>query len=155
MQVVTFILREHEYAFPIEVVKEIVEMPRAEPLPDAPPFFEGVQSLRGEVLPIINLRLRIGLPAAEETEDGKRKVLVAQSGGVKCGFVVDDIRQVKHLEAELIQAPPLILETVGDKYIDKVAKEKSEDGTASYLVILSLDGILDFEIGDRRAAVGA
>ena len=148
LQVVTFVLSGGLYAFDIEKVREIITLQAVEAVPDAPPFLEGVYSLRGEVVPVIDLRVRLGFGKIENTAE-ERKAVVTDHAGLRCAFLVDDIAQVRRLDDVRIQAPPPSLLKIGEKYLTGVFQDPADK---TYTVLLDLDGLLSFEL---KGALGA
>jgi len=98
-QYVTFYLREALFAVPVEEVREIVRMPAVTRIPMAPPYVEGLANLRGEVLPVVDLRTRLGL---ERLADEGKKVVILDRDGVPVGVVVDRTAQVLHVDGSRI-----------------------------------------------------
>lgn len=104
-QFVVLRLGRDEFGVPIGAVQEIVRLPDAlTHIPRAPEFVEGVINLRGAVLPVIDLRRRLGLPAIERT-DGQR-VMVFTSEGTRTGFIVDAVAEVLSIPVRTISAAP-------------------------------------------------
>jgi len=106
-QVVVFRLGKEEFAVPIESVQEIVRLPdEMTKVPKAASAVEGVINLRGAVLPVIDLRRRLGLAAVERSDRQRIVVLVIE--GVRTGFIVDSVAEVlKVPRAAIEQAPRL------------------------------------------------
>jgi purine-binding chemotaxis protein CheW len=103
---VGFVVGEVEYAVAIARVKEIANPLDIVNLPHAPPAVVGVADYRGDVLPVIDLRLRFGLPAAEVTR--RTKWIVVDVLGRLAALVVDGVTEVFGTAgAELRPAPPL------------------------------------------------
>ena len=69
-----------------------------------PYFVEGVVNLRGKVIPIINLRTRLGLSSEEPTKD--TRIVVVEAGRLILGFIVDSVEEVLRLPEEFIEPPP-------------------------------------------------
>lgn len=109
-QFIVFRLGEQEFGLPIEAVEEVARAPeRVTPLPRAPAFIDGVMNLRGEVLPIVDLRRRFAIAAAP-TRSGQR-VLVLATGGGRTGFLVDAVSEIlKAAEDAIVPAPDVLLE---------------------------------------------
>jgi purine-binding chemotaxis protein CheW len=104
-QVVVFRLDKEEFGVPIESVQEIVRVPEAlTHVPKAPPFVEGVINLRGAVLPVIDLRRRLGLPAVERSD--RQRVMVFLIEGMRTGFIVDSVAEVLKIHKSAIEAAP-------------------------------------------------
>ncbi len=104
LQLVSFQLGPEEYAIDILGVQEIIRMVEITHVPNAPHFVEGVVNLRGKVIPIINLRTRLGLPSAEPTKD--TRIVVVEVAHLILGFIVDSVEEVLRLPEEFIEQPP-------------------------------------------------
>ncbi|MBX9835014.1 MAG: chemotaxis protein CheW [Burkholderiaceae bacterium] len=104
-QVVVFRLDKEEFGVPIESVQEIVRVPEVlTHVPKAPPFVEGVINLRGAVLPVIDLRRRLGLPTVERSD--RQRVMVFLIEGMRTGFIVDSVAEVLKIHKSSIEAAP-------------------------------------------------
>lgn len=98
-------LGRDEFGVPISAVQEIVRLPDTlTRVPRAPEFVEGVINLRGAVLPVIDLRRRLGLPAIART-DGQR-VMVFTFDGTRTGFIVDAVAEVLSIPTRAISDAP-------------------------------------------------
>jgi purine-binding chemotaxis protein CheW len=82
---------EERYAFPIRQVREVVGAPSLTFVPRCPHHVAGVMNLRGQVLPVVDLRRRLGLRGGE---GGERKVVVADWSGEAVGLLVDEVEAV-------------------------------------------------------------
>lgn len=109
-QFVVLRLGHDEFGVPIDCVQEIVRLPdELTRVPRAPDFVEGVINLRGTVLPVIDLRRRLGLPAIARTEG--QRVMVFVVDDVRTGFIVDAVAEVLSIASRAItQAPRLSTE---------------------------------------------
>jgi len=96
---VAFLLDGDAYALPIERVREIVRLRPITPMPRTPASVPGVISLRGEIVQVLNLRARLGLPVAEPTRSS-RIVVVYGEDGAHSGLLVDAVREVLRLPEE-------------------------------------------------------
>lgn len=104
-QVVVFRLDKEEFGVPIDSVQEIVRVPeQLTHVPKAPPFVEGVINLRGAVLPVIDLRRRLGLDAVERSD--RQRVMVFLIEGMRTGFIVDSVAEVLRIHRSAIEAAP-------------------------------------------------
>ena len=112
---VTFRLAGETFALPVEPVREVLRVATITRVPHAPQPIRGVTNLRGRVIPVIDLRLRIGL----ETRDLDRasRVMVVASRGRLLGLLVDAVHQVLHVDLNRVQAPPEDVMTVQSDYI--------------------------------------
>jgi purine-binding chemotaxis protein CheW len=121
LQLVTFELFEEIFALPILDVREIIRMTDITPVPQAPGFVEGVINLRGQIIPVVDLRKRFGLNSAELTDD--TRVIVVELGHyIVIGLIVDAVREVERLPAEAINPPPaLVAGSIGAEYIKGIS----------------------------------
>ena len=104
-QVVVFRLDKEEFGVPIDSVQEIVRVPEElTRVPKAPPFVEGVINLRGAVLPVIDLRKRLGMPAVERSD--RQRVMVFLIAGLRTGFIVDSVAEVLMIHKSAIETAP-------------------------------------------------
>ncbi len=104
-QVVVFRLDKEEFGVPIGSVQEIVRVPdELTHVPRAPAFVEGVINLRGTVLPVIDLRRRLGLPEAERSD--RQRVMVFLIEGARTGFIVDSVAEVLKIPKTAIEPAP-------------------------------------------------
>ncbi|MEF8700515.1 MAG: chemotaxis protein CheW [Candidatus Accumulibacter sp. UW20] len=104
-QVVVFRLDKEEFGVPIDSVQEIVRVPEVlTHVPKAPPFVEGVINLRGAVLPVIDLRRRLGLLTVERSD--RQRVMVFLVDGMRTGFIVDSVAEVLRIHKSTIEPAP-------------------------------------------------
>ncbi|RMH09568.1 MAG: chemotaxis protein CheW [Nitrospirae bacterium] len=104
LQVVSFDIGTEEYAVDILAVQEIIRMVEITKVPKAPYYVEGVINLRGKVIPIIDLRLRFGLPPAERTKE--TRIVVVDVSDIILGLIVDSVTEVIRIPSSLIEPPP-------------------------------------------------
>lgn len=104
LQLVSFQLGNEIFAIDILGVQEIIRLVEITRVPNAPHYVEGVVNLRGKVIPIINLRIRFGLPRTEPTKD--TRIVVVEVAHVNLGFIVDSVEEVLRLPEECIEPPP-------------------------------------------------
>lgn len=112
---VTFDLADEIFAIPVSMVREALRVSTITRVPHAPHPIRGVTNLRGKVIPVIDLRVRIELPAREI--DRLSRILVVGSRGRVLGLLVDAVRQVAHIEVDRIQPPPEDVVTVQSDYL--------------------------------------
>lgn len=104
-QVVVFRLDKEEFGVPIDSVQEIVRVPEElTHVPKAPSFVEGVINLRGAVLPVIDLRRRLGLGDVERSD--RQRVMVFLIDGMRTGFIVDSVAEVLKIPRAAIEPAP-------------------------------------------------
>ncbi len=104
VQLVTFSLGTEEFSIDILKVQEIIRPMDITRVPGAPGFIEGVINLRGKVIPVMDLRKRLGMPPQEETRD--TRIVVVEVGGKTVGLKVDSVSEVLRLPTDRIEPPP-------------------------------------------------
>jgi purine-binding chemotaxis protein CheW len=120
MQVVSFALGTEEYGVAIAQVQEINRMVAITHVPRAPKFMEGVINLRGQLIPIIDLRTRFGMPRVEQTKN--TRIVVTEIGAKRVGMVVDSVSEVHRIAEDQIEPAPDLLTSVDTDYIRGVGK---------------------------------
>lgn len=148
-QLVTFSLSGEELAVPIGMVQEIVRRPEITKVPNAPAFVEGIGNLRGNILPIVNLRTRLGMDA-READDATRVVVLSRNGSTT-GIVVDSVAEVLHVEKDTLEAPPNAVAAVDGHYLRGVAKV---DSGKRLVMILSVDKVLPDSLAAMAGTAG-
>jgi purine-binding chemotaxis protein CheW len=99
-----FRLDSEEYCVWIRSIKEIIRLPDITPIPRSPADILGLISLRGTIVPIFNIRRRLGLPAGEVGPKSRIVVVVLDAGPV--GMVVDHVTEVISIDPDALEAPP-------------------------------------------------
>jgi purine-binding chemotaxis protein CheW len=120
IQVVSFKLGSEEYGVDIAQVQEINRMVSITHVPRAPQFMEGVINLRGQLIPIIDLRARFGMPRTEHTKN--TRIVVTEIGAKRVGMVVDSVSEVLRLATDHIEEAPEMITGVDTEYIRGVGK---------------------------------
>jgi purine-binding chemotaxis protein CheW len=102
---VVFRLDDEEYAVDVDAVQEIIRVPEALiRVPRSFDFVEGLVNLRGTVLPVVDLRTRLGLPRSERDE--RQRIVVLIIGGVRTGFIVDSVAEVGRIGRHVLEPAP-------------------------------------------------
>jgi purine-binding chemotaxis protein CheW len=102
-QLVVFKVDKSEYALPVGNVGEILRMVAISPVPEAPAWLPGVINLRGRVIPVIDLRIRLGLPAVPVGVN--TPILVTESEGHTVGLVADAVTELLTVPHDAIEPP--------------------------------------------------
>ena len=132
---VTFYLADEIFTLPVTNVQEVVRVTGITRVPHAPFPVRGITTLRGQILPVVDLRLRLGLPETDTTE--LSRILVLQSRGRRIGLLVDRVREVVRLLPSQVQSPPADVMTEQSEYILGVYPYAE-----SLLILLDLDKVL-------------
>ncbi len=116
----TFRLADEEYGLEILKVREIMGMLNITAVPRTPVFVRGVINLRGNVIPVIDLRLKFGMDELAQTEE--TCIIVVDVVGTEMGIVVDKVSEVLNIGSEDIQDPPSFGVTVNTDFILGIGK---------------------------------
>ena len=133
----TFSLAEEEYGLEILKVREIIGIMDITAVPQMPEYVKGVINLRGKVIPVIDLRLKFGLPPAEYTD---QTCIVVVDVGSLTGIIVDTVQEVLDIEGSQIDPPPPLGANVDTTFILGLGKVKDE-----VKILLDVDKVLSTE----------
>lgn len=104
-QILTFMAGDEMFGFYILDVSDIIEPPEVTKIPTAPPYVLGLMNHRGKAVPVMDLRLRLGLPAGEYDE--RSCVIVAEINTMLCGLLVDRVTDVENISPGDIARSPV------------------------------------------------
>ena len=138
LQLVIFQLANELYGVNIHSVESIIKLQTITPVPHAPAFVEGVTNLRGNVLPIIDLRKRFGLELRTETSE--TRIVVLDVDGQQIGMVVDGVKEVLTINDEAVEPPSPIVSGIDSSFITGIAKVGDE-----LIIMLDLGKVLSAE----------
>jgi purine-binding chemotaxis protein CheW len=139
-QLVGFVISDEIFGVDILMVQEIIRGAVITPIPNSPDFVEGVINLRGNIIPVIDLRKRLNLYLEDQSND-KNWVLLLDVDNRITGFVVDRVTQVLKIEPDQIEPPPeIVVAGLKSQYINGVC-EIDDD----LLILLDFDRILLME----------
>ena len=138
---VGFIVAGEFFGVDILMVQEILKNVNITAIPDSPAFIEGVINLRGNIIPIIDLKKRLKLSEKRKTSDNDLWIIVLNINGRVTGFVVDHVTRVLKVQADSIKPPPeLVISGLKSDYIRGVCKQEQQ-----LLTILDFNRILIVE----------
>ncbi|MEM9864030.1 MAG: chemotaxis protein CheW [Myxococcota bacterium] len=144
----TFTTDDMFYAFPIRNVTEIIGMQTITTVPDVPPFIKGVINLRGKVIPLMDVRLRLGLQGVEYND--RTCIIVVEVTDRNVGVIVDAVSDVLTIDTAQIEPPPDYRSGNDTHYISGMAKR--EEGI---VVVLDAEELLRISETDTRRGAGA
>lgn len=135
----TFALGHEEFAFQVLRVREIMGVQEITAVPQTPGYVKGVINLRGKVIPVVDLRLKFGLPEIEYTQRTCIIVVQIQSGSGKLliGVIVDAVSEVLTLQSSDIENTPDFGNGVATPYLLGMAKIKGK-----VKILLDIDMVL-------------
>lgn len=117
---VVFSLGALQYAAPIARVREILRPLPVTRLPRVAPWVRGLFNLRGQALPLLDTRLRLGLAGASAAGPSKARVVVAEASEGAFGLMVDEVVEVLKCPPEARQAPRSVLDLPSARFIASV-----------------------------------
>ena len=136
-QVLVFHLGQERYGIPIDQVKEIIRYSEPTGVPHTVSFLDGIISLRGEMIPLINGRKRLGHELKEP--DKRSRIVILQDGPHRYGILVDAAAQVVTLSRGNIEPPPAVLGGIDAEFIQGVCEHKG-----CLIILLNLRRFLEF-----------
>lgn len=119
-QFVIFMLENEEYGIDILRVKEIKEMMNITRVPKAAHYVRGVINLRGEVIPVIDLRMKFNLPGGKENEN--TRIIIVSVDDIIVGLIVDTSSEVIEIKSEAIEDAPDTVGAADQSYIYGIGK---------------------------------
>lgn len=134
----TFKLGNETFAAPVSKVYNILEMSSITYVPKSPPHLKGVTNLRGSVLPVVDTRIKFGMPEIEYHKNTCIIVLSVNIGNeiVDVGALVDLVQEVVEIEPVNILDPPSIGSKYKSEYIKGIFKTKNQ-----FIMLLDIDKI--------------
>jgi purine-binding chemotaxis protein CheW len=127
--IVSFLLDGEKFGVDAKRVREIIKMKKITPIPQVKEYIEGIINLRGNVLPVINMRKFFQLLPFDSSE---KRILFIESGGKVTGVIVDAVSEVIRLSTDNIQPPPPAINKINSEFISGV-------GNLSNGIVILLD----------------
>ena len=140
-QYLAFHLCDEEYALDIRRISEIIKVREFTDIPRVPEFILGIISLRGVVVPVFDLRLRLNLGISELTSTSR--IVVCQQDDVTVGLLVDSINQVVNLTDEEVEPPPGVLAGLDREMVSGIGRYQGR-----MIILLNLQSALNVELNE-------
>ncbi len=140
-QLVSFRLGQEEYGIEITKVREIILMGEITQIPETPDYVKGLINLRSTVIPVIDLRIRFGLPEGERTDESRIMVLHVDEKMI--GIIVDAVSEVLRIAHDQIAPPPPTVAGLGREYLTGLVKLEDR-----LLILLDIEKIFSQEETD-------
>ncbi|MFY9174401.1 MAG: chemotaxis protein CheW [Peptococcia bacterium] len=131
-QFVVFKLADEEYGIDIMGVQEIIVPVPLTKIPNVPEYFSGVFNLRGDIIPLIDMRKRFGLAAIEDNDEARIVVLGLEK---PIGILVDSIHEVLMIDEDGIENSEDINSAISQEFISGIAKKDQR-----LIILLNLEG---------------
>ncbi len=135
-KLVTFNLQDDEYGFHVDFVHEVRRMRKVVYVPEAPAFVEGLIKLRGEIIPVVDLRKRLGLAKKEHKKS--TRIIIVKVKGHTLGVIVDSVNEVLAISEGDIDHPDSVLKDTA--FLKGVAKVPGR-----MILIIDIDRLLTLE----------
>lgn len=130
-----FRLGDEHYGVAVSVVREIIEMQPITKLPRTPHYVLGMLNLRGKIIPVVDLRRKLGLCDGAPAET--TRIVVIDAGGQRTGVVVDGVSDVLDIAQDQIEAPPHLQKSSSVTYLQGIAKL-----AARVYILMDVAGVL-------------
>ncbi|HLB05679.1 MAG TPA: chemotaxis protein CheW [Thermodesulfobacteriota bacterium] len=131
-----FKVGEETFAADIMRIREIILCRKITHIPKAPDFIEGIINLRGKVVPVIDMRKRLGLDTKEHSRDARIIVMKFQDQK-RVGIIVDSVVKVLRMEESQIQAAPKIAKGIESEYLKGIVRDGDE-----LVLVLDMEKVL-------------
>lgn len=141
-QLVVFGLGEEDYGVDISLVREIIAMQKITKLPQAIKSVEGIINLRGNIIPVVDLRKRFELPSTDYTS--KTRIIVVEIDGETVGLIVDCVLEVIRVPATSIEPPESIVVNLDENLVEGIAKLDDR-----LIILLDVSKVLSLAPGER------
>lgn len=135
-QYVVFKLSEEYYGIKIDGVENIEKSTEITRVPKTPSYVKGIINMRGEIVPIVDLRLRLNIPQKEY--DSETRIIINKSDDVMIGYVVDSTYEVIDIDPSSIEFSDASENRNLETYINGIAKDNNR-----MIILLDLDKILN------------
>ena len=139
LEFLCFRVSDEIYGINIMDIKEIIKPRDVTEVPRAPAFVSGVLSLRGTIIPIIDMRVRLDLAREEPT--GKERIVVIKNNNSFSGLLVDEVTQVVQVQLDAVEAAPTVLDGIDHDFVSGLGRS---DGRL--IIILNLENIADINM---------
>ena len=136
IQLVSFVLDDVEYGVDILSVHEILRMPAMTRLPNTPDYIKGVINLRGNVIPVVDARMRFGFPVAEPTD--LTRIIVIEADEKEVGLLVDNVYQVVRISQSDVDPPSSLIDGISEEFISGIGRLNDR-----LIILLNMANLLD------------
>jgi purine-binding chemotaxis protein CheW len=141
-EVLAFALGDEEYGLDILRIREIIKLRPMTEVPRAPVFVPGIISVRGQVIPVFDLRMRLHLKPRKEAAPVKEaRILIAIKDQEPYGLIVDKVHQVVRMRDEDIEPPPAMIGGSDSEFIEGIGRPRGGD---RMLILLNLETVVTF-----------
>lgn len=151
-QLVCFQLGGENYGVDIYSVQRLIQVPEITRVPRAPDFVEGIIDVRGDIIPVINLLKRFGIPESKINDDDR--IVITEIGDQIVGLLVDAVSEVTRLPEEDIEPPSDVVSGINSEFIGGIGKQQRGDGSR-LIIVLDVEKVLTEGQQDYLGGVSA
>jgi purine-binding chemotaxis protein CheW len=154
-QYMTFKLGNELFAVKVSQVREVLEIPQITRVPSAPDYMRGVVNLRGQAIPVVDLRVRFGLPPVANTANTRIIVMELELDGEAAvlGGIADSVHEVIDLEPDSINPPPRIAMRWRTEFIQGMGRRGDD-----FIILLDVNAVFSSDelalVDETAAATG-
>jgi purine-binding chemotaxis protein CheW len=131
-----FKIGDETFGIGIERVVEILKVQKIFTIPGLPEFLSGVMSVRGSIIPVMDLRLRFGLKPSGK----KERIIIVRYGKEKIGFLIDHIKEILSISSGEVMTPPSIFKGFRTEYLTGLSRQDE-----NIIILLNIDNLLTSE----------
>lgn len=148
-QYLTFNVEKEHYAINVSNIREVLEFQSVSKIPRMPAYMRGIINLRGNVVPVIDLKMKFGLGETEKKID--TSVIVTEikldDGEIVMGLLTDSVSEVVDIEADQIEPAPNIGTAIDSSFIQGMGKKGDE-----FIILLDINKVLSSDELSELAA---
>jgi purine-binding chemotaxis protein CheW len=127
-------IEEEEFGIEILKVQEIIKMMSITKIPNTPEFIEGIINLRGRIIPVVDLRIRLGL--IKQTYTKNTRIVVVELNNHIIGFIVDEVSEVIRITKDTTEEPPAMISGINREFVTAIGKLEDR-----LLILLDLEKV--------------
>lgn len=139
LEFLCFRVSDEIYGINIMDIKEIIKQRVVTEVPRTPAFVSGILSLRGTIIPIIDMRIRLGLVRSEQS--GKERVIVVKSNHSFSGLLVDEVIQVVRVNTDDFEVAPPVLDSIDRDFVSGIGRSGER-----LIIIVNVENITDINL---------
>jgi purine-binding chemotaxis protein CheW len=145
-EILTLRVGRELYGVEVPKVREILRMREITEVPRAPAFLLGIVSVRGVIIPVLDLRKRLGMPASPETRE--TRIVVVGQDGEPFGLLVDEVRAVVRILEDQIEPAQGLIGLAESGFVSGISRVPDESGPARdrVVILLSLAQVVAFTV---------
>ena len=136
-QFVTFKIGREDYGILIQRVKEIIRPKRITHVPNTEDYVLGVINLRGQIVPVVNLKEKLNLEVESLSSDQEERIITVEIDDALIGIKVDEVNEVIWLDEDTIEPPPEVAGGIRQEYLRGVGRKEG-----GLLVLVDLETLL-------------